>query len=378
MKIIFLCNEYPPAIHGGTGSFVKNMAEYLAVQHEIIVIGAYRDVHKDVVYREHGVTIHKIPMKPDNSKWSFIQNRLRFASYVNRIVAQNEIDVVEGFDTNAWFLFIRKNIPLFIRLHNGERYTAKRRGGFVKLMESLSFFRRDTYIAVSDTIRKEFFSFFNLTSNYYSRATSVIYNGILLEKFPEEPSLNYDKNSIVFVGTLKQVKGLDTLIKAFLVLKKTIVGLQLNIIGPDTMEEGGYKQYLINTYEIQDRINDGSIIFHGRMERQQINTQLTNALVCVVPSLFESFGLVTIEAMACFVPVICTRAGASSEIVESGISGFLIDSGNESQLGALVEQLHAGQYDRNAIIQRARKRVEQNFTLQICAAKTLKLYEERV
>jgi glycosyltransferase involved in cell wall biosynthesis len=378
MTIIFLCNEYPPHAHGGTGIFVKTLAEFLAKNHDVIVIGAYEKAGDISVSQVQGVTVYEFPVKPDKIKTNFILNRIRFARFVNKIAGQNRVDVIEGFDTNSWFLFFSKKRPLFIRLHNGERYTQKMRGKFVELFERLSFLRRDHYIAVSEVLKEKFVEHFKINANRSRRDVSVIYNGIQLDNFPLAPESEVARNKIVFVGTLKHVKGVDVLIEAFLTLAKDNDNFELAIIGPDSMDKGGYKNYLISNFGLENLIEKGRLNFYGKLERADINTHLSRALVCVVPSRFESFGLVTVEAMACFVPVICSRAGASEEIVEDGKSGFLVQPGNAAEIGEIISGLYAGRWDRDSIIKRARQTVEEHFTVAICAKKTLELYEEKL
>jgi glycosyltransferase involved in cell wall biosynthesis len=141
---------------------------------------------------------------------------------------------------------------------------------------------------------------------------------------------------------------------------------------------GGYAKHLINKFDLKDKIAQGSVILHGRLLRREINELLRGALVCVVPSLFESFGLVIIEAMACFLPVIATRTGAAEEIIRNGYSGFLVNVGDVEGMERIILDLYAGKYDRVSLGNAARQTVEDEFSIDTCATKTLDYYYERI
>jgi glycogen(starch) synthase len=379
MRIVFLCNEYPPHAHGGTGVFVKNLAEYLAgKEHGVIVIGAYDKILHAESYTENGVTVHRLPKMPEKSKLTVILNRWRFGRAVNRIAGEANADIIESFDSGAWFLFVSRRVPVVIRLHNGERYTSKNRGFFLGLIEYLSFFRPDAYIAVSEAIKQRFCRHHGLRRKYLQTHTRVIHNCVRLDEFPVLPIDNLDINRIVFVGTLKKVKGIETLIECYQRLLESNPGFKLHIIGPDSSEMGGYAKHLINKFDLKDKIAQGSVILHGRLLRREINELLRGALVCVVPSLFESFGLVIIEAMACFLPVIATRTGAAEEIIRNGYSGFLVNVGDVEGMERIILDLYAGKYDRVSLGNAARQTVEDEFSIDTCATKTLDYYYERI
>ena len=99
------------------------------------------------------------------------------------------------------------------------------------------------------------------------------------------------------------------------------------------------------------------------------------AEVCVVPSHYESFGLVALEAMACATPVIASRVGGLQHTVEDGVTGFLVPAGDPD---ALADKLKLILFDpdlREQLATNARHKA-QSYTWQLVAERILHLYEE--
>src|SRR6185436_8573895 len=99
-----------------------------------------------------------------------------------------------------------------------------------------------------------------------------------------------------------------------------------------------------------------------------------DATVCVVPSLWEGFGYVAAEAMACGAAVVASRVGGLAEVVEDGKSGILVAPGNAGELAAGIVSLIRDAARRFAIASAARQRIVENFSSPVVATQVADLY----
>jgi len=129
-----------------------------------------------------------------------------------------------------------------------------------------------------------------------------------------------DDKIILFVGRIEPLKGIDQLLKAMPYLQN-IQGLRLVIIGGDEHSQHEVEQLrqLSRALHIQD-----SVTFLGLIKHEQLPYFYSVADACVVPSYYESFGLVALESLACGTPVVATDVGNLKSIVRQGETGYVI------------------------------------------------------
>ena len=123
---------------------------------------------------------------------------------------------------------------------------------------------------------------------------------------------------VLFAGRMERIKGIDVLLRAVAALDG--LDLQIVIIGGGADDAGLARVYLTaEQLGIRDRLHCVGTVPHHRMPLYYSATD-----VCVVPSLYETFGLVALEAMACGTPVIAARVGGLQATVTDGKNGYLI------------------------------------------------------
>jgi teichuronic acid biosynthesis glycosyltransferase TuaC len=160
---------------------------------------------------------------------------------------------------------------------------------------------------------------------------SRIYNGIALDQFKKSMPRTRRKNSLFrigYIGTLHPLKDPEVLIRAFLKMKyrKCI----LSLLGP------GHDAYVKELKDLAaPRI--GSIEFRG-FDRD-IKTYIDSIDVLVVPSRFETFGMVILEGMRQSIPVICSDSGGMKEIVLHNKTGFVFSTGSNTELANYLDIL---------------------------------------
>lgn len=183
--------------------------------------------------------------------------------------------------------------------------------------------RADTVVTASDHER-------GLLERYYGADPARIVTvpcGVDLAQFAPgdreaaraELGLAAEAPVLIWVGRLEKLKGVDILIEALAQLEDPAVTLL--IIGGDEHAEG-----LKAELEAQARVAGvaANVRFEGAVPHDRLPIYYNAADVCVVPSYYESFGLVAVEAMACGVPVVASRVGGLISTVTDGVTGYLI------------------------------------------------------
>ncbi len=171
---------------------------------------------------------------------------------------------------------------------------------------------------------------------------SVIPCGVNLELFQPmdrevaKRQLGFGSDQIIlFVGRIEPLKGIDQLLKAMTYLQNS-QGLRLVIIGGDehSQDEMERLQKLSRNLRL-----DGSVNFLGLVKHEKLPYFYSAASVCVVPSYYESFGLVALESLACGTPVVATDVGALRSIILQGETGFVVTDNSPHRLADKIDLL---------------------------------------
>jgi D-inositol-3-phosphate glycosyltransferase len=152
--------------------------------------------------------------------------------------------------------------------------------------------------------------------------------------------LKSEDRMVLFVGRIEPLKGVDTLIHAMscLDLQGLHRPVHLAIIGgePDALPEN-MSDEMIRLQNLCDELcMGGMVVFHGKRGQDTLPYYYSAAEVLVMPSLYESFGMVALEAMACGTPVIASEVGGLGYLVQDGVIGYTIP---DSDPGALCDKL---------------------------------------
>lgn len=184
-----------------------------------------------------------------------------------------------------------------------------------------------------------------------------------------ELGLDEETLLFLFIGNDPRRKGLITVIESF--IKADLPGSHLLAIGTDP--------YSKNAFDKPKKISrdagfEERITFLG--EQKDANRYFAAADVFLFPSIYETYGLVVIEAMASGLPVITSRTGAFPEIVDHGVNGFLLDDASDVEgMAGYMKNLHASDDLRERMAAAGRRTALEN-TWDKQVRKTLSLYEE--
>ncbi|HEX2104020.1 MAG TPA: glycosyltransferase family 4 protein [Solirubrobacteraceae bacterium] len=209
------------------------------------------------------------------------------------------------------------------------------------------------------------------------RRTTVIYGGVDCARF--RPDADAPRDGVLFVGRLTPHKGVDALIAA------VPDGVTLTLAGTAghdaQLPERDYPQLL-------RRLAHGRTVrFLGAVPEEQLPGLYRRAAVFALPSVertvygrriacVELLGLAVLEAMASATPVVCSRVGGVAEIVEDGVTGFLVEPGDVGALRERIDHLLRDRALAARVGRNARERALDRFTWEACAERCLAAYAE--
>ncbi len=192
-------------------------------------------------------------------------------------------------------------------------------------------------------------------------------NGVDTHCFKPVLSDTKSRNNIIFVGRLDSMKGVDVLIEAFKKLWDEGLHAHLDIVG-DGPEKNSL-QYMVEMMGINDGVS-----FYG--EVQNVMKFMQKADLFVLPSLSEGLSNVILEAMACGLPVVATRVGGNTDLIQDGINGILVDSLSQEQLKGAIKELLEDTVLAGKLAAEARRAVEKKYSIEQIVDQYVSLYSD--
>jgi D-inositol-3-phosphate glycosyltransferase len=146
--------------------------------------------------------------------------------------------------------------------------------------------------------------------------------------------LNLSGEVILFVGRMDPIKGLDLLLRAVSLMRERPTLKLVVVGGSGTEDEMRRSQALVTSLGI-----DGRVEFRGSVAQEDLSSYYQAADVCVVPSHYESFGLVAIESLACGTPVVGSMVGGLPTVIHDGENGLLVPWRQPSEFAERIESI---------------------------------------
>jgi len=226
--------------------------------------------------------------------------------------------------------------------------------------------RMDRVITVSKSSANDVMRIFHVPES----KVRVVHNGIDTDVFKRVEHIEKEPNRVIVVAnTEDRKKGVIYLLKAIQLLKDDM-DVKLTIV--DRIgEHTKYAPMLVRELGLEDRVT-----FTGRLTTEELVKRYSTAEVAVTASLYEGFGLPCAEAMSCGTPVIATKAGALPEVVGNGSAGMLVPPEDPVALAGAIKLLLADKPLRQSLGQAGRKRIEEAFSWDDAAKKTVEVYKE--
>jgi len=238
-------------------------------------------------------------------------------------------------------------------------------------IERLTAFMVDHYVAVSDQVKGHIIR----RSHISDQKISIIYNGVSVKntdafdktEFLSRAGLKSDARIVMTAGRLHRQKGYDHLIHAMPIVQAAFPGVKLLIPG-EGEEENNLKK-LADSLELTEQV-----IFMGL--RSDVDRLLQCSEVFVLPSRWEGFPNVILEAMAAGKPVVATAVGGIPELVVQGVTGVLVPPQDTPALADAIKGLLSDEKRALAMGAAGRQRVQQCFSMDAMISKTEALYQE--
>jgi starch synthase len=425
MRVGLMTREYPPNVYGGAGVHVEYLARELARKIEV-------EVHCWGMQHEDAGNLHVRGEEPPPEVTGDTKEKFKAAvdAFALNLSTMKELGAIDLIHTHTWYVsmagFLAKklyNIPFVLTTHSLEplrAWKAEQLGSGYAMsswMERTAILDADAIIAVSNGTRADILKAY---PDVDPNRIHVIYNGIDLNEYQYTPATDaldkygVDKSRpyVLFVGRITRQKGVTHLVDAIQYLPP---GTQVVLCAgaPDTPEIANEMRTKVDavrrwTPGSQSACNDDittpegghafatgdptgtghNLVWIEKMVTKQEAIQLySHCAVFCCPSVYEPFGIINLEAMACGAPVVASATGGILEVVVEGETGRLVHwepdpvttfPANPAQfakdLAAPITSLLTDPEQAKKFGQAGRRRVEEKFAWEAIATQTIELY----
>jgi len=394
MKTLFLTNEYPPHTYGGAGVHVDYLSRELAKLMEVEV-RAFGDQKASAA----NLLVRGFPAPDLTSAPASLRSIFGAVSRCTDFnIAGMDADVVH---CHTWYshwggILAKMNygLPLVVTIHSLEPLRPWKReqlgGGydFTAWLERTCIEMADAVVAVSEETRADVQRLFNVPPE----RMHIIYNGIDPDEYQpttdpavlDHYGIRRDQPYVLFVGRIARQKGIVHLVRAIQHLEP---GFQVVLCAgaPDTPEIAVEMKAAVDAARGE---REGIVWIEEKVDKRNLIPLYTQAAVFCCPSIYEPFGIINLEAMACETPVVASAVGGIPEVVDDGITGILVplDQQKESpfepvdperfarDLAQAINRLMASPEKCVAMGKAGRERAMANFSWRAIAQQTAELY----
>jgi len=363
VKVVQVIPEFPPPLIGGGGYHVYNLAKEL-VRREVDVTVFTLNVRNTFLLKKTEVETHFGKVKVFRVPASYIpKTTYPIAPKLIPLLLKENPDIIHAhgyqvFTTDAALTVSKiKKIPLVLTLHGFPRgFDKLTHRAYFNLIGKETLKKAKKIISVSPMVAREFKAI-----GVPQEKIAIIPNGIDLEEYKQLPmgdlfrkrlDIKENEKVVLTVGRLEKIKGFQYLIKALPSIIKEVGSTKLVIAGPD-FNYGATLKKLTEETNVQDHV-----IFYGPINGKEKFEAFSAANIVAVPSLYEGFGMLLLEAMAAGKPLVATNTGAAPEIIQNGKNGILANLGNVEDLAGKIIKLLSDDQLMYLISQESRRTVE--------------------
>ncbi|MEO5567521.1 MAG: glycogen synthase [Gemmatimonadaceae bacterium] len=403
MRVALLTNEYPPHVYGGAGVHVEYLARELARaeggahQVDVLCFGDQRESEGRLRVRGIGAPAPIAVGDPRHARlFEALARNLAMAG----AVAQPDI-----VHCHTWYSHFAGCLArpltgarLVLTTHSLEPHRPWKVEQLGTAYDATSWIERTAYehadgvIAVSKAMKADVEQLYGVSPE----RVRVIHNGIDPEEYRRRESsatlrrlgVDPDVPIVLFVGRITRQKGILHLVRALPFLEHTDVQVVLCAGAPDTEEIGRAMSELVA--DVRGHTAARVVWILDMVPKEDVIALYSHAAIFVCPSVYEPFGIINLEAMACETAVVAAAVGGIPEIVVHGETGLLVPFASEGAaspeprdpegysraLAAAIDALLDAPERRAAMARAGRARVETQFSWRQIASATLDFYRE--
>lgn len=381
--------EYPPRVVGGLGRHVNALARTLAAQgHDVHVVT--RD-HPDAPAEEvlEGVHVIRVTEAPpvipfgDLVPWVLAFNN-RVQAAATKVLLEHDVDVVHAHDWLVAYaaagLKSAFDLPVVATIHATEygRHQGHLPGPMNKLIHQVEWwltYEARRVIACSEYMRKQVGDIFQLPH----AKTDVVPNAVATRDFaiPDDEVAAFRADTtpdgermVLFAGRLEYEKGVQTVLHALERVRAAVGPVVFYVAGVGTYSDE--LRRMVDELGLADHVR-----FTGFLEDHELRLHYAAADVAVAPSIYEPFGLVAVEAMACGTPVVVGDTGGLREIVSDGHGLSFPPQDADELADRLVAVLDDAELAAD-LVAKGRRRIAQRYDWQTVALRTTRVYEQAI
>lgn len=386
MRILFFTNEYshpelPP--NGGVGTFFKTISYALKSQgHEVFIYGFSKKKYR---VNDNGIEVEFFKQyskaRPIGEFMRSLSSRLNVDSIAehwllkereylaNRLKAYakaKQIDIIQSFTFNGYTACWDNSIPLVTRFHGSRgfwHYYLGHKEQTLKIAMEKRALEVTPYTVANSYFAKAFIK------DYYNvDVDTVISNGIDIDVFSPKPEIPTKPNSIYYIGTMSEAKGVKDLALIFNKVVTVNPIATLHFIGRGEH----YWQYLKSEVLSPEALKNTTYFNH--LPLSKIPQKLSEASVIAVPSKGETFGFTIVEAMALEKVTIVSDIPVAKEIIDHGVNGLIAKDNDD--FATLILKVLSEPEKYEDLRKNARRKVLNNFTHQRMTEETVAYYKK--
>ena len=404
MRIALFTNEYPPNVYGGAGVHVEYLARELARAEggahrvDVLCFGEQHEVRGNLRVRGVAPALRFPAQDPRHAKL--------LDALVRDLAMVGEVESPDIVHCHTWYSHLAgclarplTGAPLVLTTHSLEPHRPWKVEQLGSAYHASTWIERTAYenadgvIAVSKAMKADVQTLYGVSAE----RVRVIHNGIDPDEYRPRPApatlrglgIDPDVPIVLFVGRITRQKGILHLVRAIRHLHR---GMQVVLCAgaPDT--DAIAREMTTLVAEAKRNAETEIVWLPEMLPKEDVISLYTHASVFVCPSVYEPFGIINLEAMACETPVVASAVGGIPEIVVPGETGLLVPleaEGGDSpeprdperfsrDLAAAVNELMAAPERRAAMGKASRARVLAHFSWTHIAEVTLEFYRELV
>ncbi len=387
MNILQLCIRFPPGPGGAENHVYHISKELIGRGHDLKVFTS--DLYTEIPFvrlKNPEPILGGVPVQRFRSYSLGGDMHYIFMPSMIKAILKEKTDLIHthsyGYfqSTSGVFAKKLKDLPMVITPHYHPPWSmwggSKRkqlRKFYDGILGKTTFFALDAIICHTEN-EKKLISMFSVPEE----KIRIIPAGVDFSRFESLPSpqlfrdhFKVNDRIVLYTGRLASNKGLFHLMDAAPKVLSQFKDTTFVLVGED---EGERKRLEERTVKLGIKDN---VLFTGHIKDEKRFLSAYSACdVFVLPSEYEAFGLVLLEAMACKKPCVATRVGGVPEVIQDGKTGLLVEYGDAKELANAINDLLGDEKKRKEMGNHGRKRVKENFTWPIVVDKLERVYEE--